>query len=96
MSQYGRTRGEAKTSRAGEHTDPAYTGLLIRPQDGAILVLPNAWDAPSARVIEQAGARAIATTSAGMSSALGRPDGQGLVRNEMVEAVLEANALFLA
>jgi hypothetical protein len=31
-----------------------------------------------------------------MSSALGRPDGQGLVRNEMVEAVLEANALFLA
>jgi 2-methylisocitrate lyase-like PEP mutase family enzyme len=60
---------------------------LHRPQDGAILVLPNAWDALSARVIEQAGARAIATTSAGVSWALGRPDGQGLARNEMVEAI---------
>jgi 2-methylisocitrate lyase-like PEP mutase family enzyme len=60
---------------------------LHRPQDGAILILPNAWDALSARVIEQAGARAIATTSAGVSWALGRPDGQGLARNEMVEAV---------
>jgi 2-methylisocitrate lyase-like PEP mutase family enzyme len=60
---------------------------LHRPQDGAILILPNAWDALSARVIEQAGARAIATTSAGVSWALGRPDGQGLARSEMVEAV---------
>jgi hypothetical protein len=40
---------------------------LHRPQDGSILILPNAWDALSARVIEQAGARAIATTSAGVS-----------------------------
>ena len=38
---------------------------LHRPQDGDILILPNAWDALSARVIEHAGARAIATTSAG-------------------------------
>ena len=60
---------------------------LHRPQDGAILILPNAWDALSARVIEQAGAHAIATTSAGVSWALGRPDGQSLARSEMVEAV---------
>jgi 2-methylisocitrate lyase-like PEP mutase family enzyme len=60
---------------------------LHRPQDGAILILPNAWDAMSARVIEHAGARAIATTSAGVSWALGRPDGQGLTRGDMVEAV---------
>lgn len=60
---------------------------LHQPEDGAILVLPNAWDALSARVIEQAGARAIATTSAGVSWALGRPDGQGVTRREMVEAV---------
>lgn len=57
------------------------------PQDGRILVLPNAWDAMSARVIEHAGARAIATTSAGASWALGRPDGQQVTRGEMVEAV---------
>ena len=60
---------------------------LHQPEAGAILVLPNAWDALSARVIEQAGARAIATTSAGVSWALGRPDGQGVTRREMVEAV---------
>lgn len=40
------------------------------------LMLPNAWDAGSARVIENAGAQAIATTSAGMAWALGRPDGE--------------------
>src|SRR4051812_17144386 len=51
------------------------------------LVLPNAWDASSARVIELAGARAIATTSAGVSWALGRPDGQGLTREEMLGTI---------
>jgi 2-methylisocitrate lyase-like PEP mutase family enzyme len=60
---------------------------LHQGRDGAILILPNAWDAMSARVIEQAGARAIATTSAGVSWALGRPDGQGVSRSDMVEAV---------
>jgi 2-methylisocitrate lyase-like PEP mutase family enzyme len=60
---------------------------LHRARDGAILILPNAWDAMSARVIEHAGARAIATTSAGVSWALGRPDGQGLSRGDMVEVV---------
>lgn len=52
-----------------------------------ILVLPNAWDAMSARLIEAAGAQAIATTSAGISWALGHPDGQGLTRDAMVAAI---------
>ena len=60
---------------------------MHRPEHGAILVLPNAWDALSARTIEHAGARAIATTSAGLSWALGRPDGHGLGRGDMIEAV---------
>jgi 2-methylisocitrate lyase-like PEP mutase family enzyme len=60
--------------------------LHERGGDG-ILVLPNAWDAMSARVIEAAGARAIATTSAGVSWSLGRPDRQGLTRDEMIDAV---------
>lgn len=51
------------------------------------LVLPNAWDAASARVIELAGAPAIASTSAGVSWAYGRGDGQKLERVEMVEAI---------
>lgn len=51
------------------------------------LVLPNAWDAASARVIELAGAAAIATTSAGVSWTYGRGDGQKLRREEMLQVV---------
>lgn len=51
------------------------------------LVLPNAWDAGSARVIEAAGAPAIATTSAGISWSLGRSDGQKLRREEMLQVI---------
>jgi 2-methylisocitrate lyase-like PEP mutase family enzyme len=51
------------------------------------LVLPNAWDAASARVIELAGAPAIATTSAGVSWSWGRSDGQKLRRDEMIQAI---------
>lgn len=52
-----------------------------------ILILPNAWDAASARVIEHAGALAIATTSAGVSWTHGRGDGQKLDRAGMIETV---------
>ena len=51
------------------------------------LVLPNAWDAASARVIELAGAPAIATTSAAVSWTLGRADGEQLDRDEMIGVV---------
>ncbi|MGH7584657.1 MAG: isocitrate lyase/PEP mutase family protein [Gemmatimonadales bacterium] len=60
---------------------------LHPPVADDLLVLPNAWDAMSARVIETAGARAIATTSSGVSWALGRRDGEGLTREEMASAV---------
>jgi 2-methylisocitrate lyase-like PEP mutase family enzyme len=51
------------------------------------LVLPNAWDAASAAVIERAGALAIATTSAGVSWTLGRGDGQKVQRDEMIQVI---------
>jgi len=54
---------------------------------GTVLVLPNAWDAGSAVVIEAAGAAAIATTSAGVSWATGAADAQGLNRERMVAAI---------
>ncbi len=54
---------------------------------GAALVLPNAWDAASAALVEAAGAQAIATTSAGVSWANGAPDGSGLGREAMAGAV---------
>jgi 2-methylisocitrate lyase-like PEP mutase family enzyme len=52
-----------------------------------ILVLANAWDAISARIVEEIGFPAVATTSAGVAATLGYPDGQRVSRNEMLEAV---------
>ncbi len=53
------------------------------------LVLPNAWDPASAVLIEAAGASAIATTSAGIAWANGRPDGEQIGRERMLEALAE-------
>ena len=52
-----------------------------------ILVLPNAWDVASARVFEDAGFPAIATTSGGIANALGYPDGEHITREEMLAVV---------
>jgi 2-methylisocitrate lyase-like PEP mutase family enzyme len=52
-----------------------------------ILILPNGWDVPSARVFEDAGFPAIATSSAGLLVSLGYPDGEVIGRDEFVSAV---------
>jgi len=52
-----------------------------------VLVLPNAWDVPSARVFEDEGFPAVATSSAGMLVSLGYPDGEGIPHEEFVAAV---------
>lgn len=54
---------------------------------GSPLVLPNAWDVASARVVAAAGARAVATTSAGVAWAHGSADGNLLPRDSAVAAV---------
>ena len=54
---------------------------------GSILRLPNAWDVASARVFEEAGFGAIATTSAGIAFTQGYPDGQRISRQEMLAVV---------
>lgn len=48
------------------------------------LLLPNAWDAASARIFEQAGFPAIGTTSGGIANARGLPDGERIGRDAMV------------
>jgi 2-methylisocitrate lyase-like PEP mutase family enzyme len=50
------------------------------------LVLVNAWDAVSARVVERAGATAIGTTSAGMAWSLGYADGERMPASELLAA----------
>lgn len=52
-----------------------------------VLVLPNVWDVAGARVLEESGVAAIATTSAGIAFALGYPDGEKISRPEMFAAV---------
>ncbi len=52
-----------------------------------VLILPNAWDVASARIFEEAGFPAIATTSAGIAFSLGYPDGQRIPREEMLARI---------
>jgi 2-methylisocitrate lyase-like PEP mutase family enzyme len=63
---------------------------LHRP--GAPLLMPNAWDAGTARVLESLGFEAIATTSSGFAATLGRLDGS--VTRE--QAITHAAALVAA
>src|SRR6188508_453905 len=62
-----------------------------------ILILPNPWDAGTAKLLQSLGFEALATTSLGMSNALGRADGEGAVsRAELLEncrAIAEATDL---
>jgi 2-methylisocitrate lyase-like PEP mutase family enzyme len=52
-----------------------------------VLLLPNIWDVASARIVEEAGFGALATTSAGIAFTLGYPDGQKISREEMLARV---------
>ena len=54
---------------------------------GPGFVLPNAWDAGSARILEQVGFPAIATTSAGIAWSCGVPDGGALDLDTMLDHV---------
>lgn len=56
-----------------------------------LLILPNAWDAASARIVQDAGAKAIATSSAAVAWAQGYADGHHFPVENLV-AVVEATA----
>ncbi|HZA12499.1 isocitrate lyase/phosphoenolpyruvate mutase family protein [Mycobacterium sp.] len=53
------------------------------------LVLPNAWDVPSALAFVAAGFRAVGTTSFGVASGLGRPDGDRSTKEANVRLAWE-------
>jgi len=65
-----------------------------------IFVIPNPWDAGSARILESLGFEALATTSAGLAFSIAKPDGVGAVtREETLEnarAILSATKLPVA
>ncbi|MEZ0091118.1 2-methylisocitrate lyase-like PEP mutase family enzyme [Streptacidiphilus sp. EB129] len=58
----------------------------------APLALANAWDAASARLVQQAGAPAVATTSAGVAWGLGAADGNRLDRDQAVALIARVAA----
>jgi 2-methylisocitrate lyase-like PEP mutase family enzyme len=64
----------------------AFRGMHFGPEP---LVLVNAWDAASARIIEELGFPAIATTSAGIAFSRGFTDGQKIESDEMVAAIAQ-------
>jgi 2-methylisocitrate lyase-like PEP mutase family enzyme len=68
------------------HTDKVIRFRQLHRGPG-VLILPNAWDVASARIFEDAGFPAIATTSAGIAFSLGYPDGQCIPREEMIARI---------
>jgi 2-methylisocitrate lyase-like PEP mutase family enzyme len=84
----------ASTTPAGRTLDPdiqrrhAETFAALHRQADP-LVLPNAWDAGSARLVERTGAKAIATTSGGVAWSLGSSDGGGLDRERVARVIRE-------
>ena len=59
-----------------------------------IFVIPNPWDAGSAKMLADLGFEALATTSAGVAFSLGKPDAEGIVTRD--EALANARAIVAA
>jgi 2-methylisocitrate lyase-like PEP mutase family enzyme len=64
-----------------------YDAFRALHQPGTPLLLANAWDVATARLAEQAGSAAVATTSAGVAWSLGAADGGVLDRDRAVALV---------
>jgi 2-methylisocitrate lyase-like PEP mutase family enzyme len=58
-----------------------------------MFVIPNPSDAGTAKILANMGFKALATTSAGMSFAIGKPDGDGVVSREEALANVQAIAM---
>ncbi|MEG1040794.1 MAG: isocitrate lyase/phosphoenolpyruvate mutase family protein [Pseudomonas sp.] len=71
----------------------------LHERDGAF-VIPNPWDAGSAKLLASLGFEALATTSAGLAFSLGRPDAEGaLTLDETLanaRSIVDATALPVA
>jgi 2-methylisocitrate lyase-like PEP mutase family enzyme len=75
---------------APSQSDKAQTFRALHERPG-IFVMPNPWDAGSARILAALGFEALATTSAGLAFALGRRDGEGALTRD--DALANAAAI---
>lgn len=71
----------------------AHAFQQLHVADGAF-VIPNPWDAGSAKMLASLGYKALATTSAGLAFSLGRPDAEGALSLE--ENLANAQAIVAA
>lgn len=75
------------TTPSSDGPSSSGAAALLALHTGPGFVLPNAWDAGSARILEQVGFPAVATTSAGIAWSCGIPDGGALDRDTMLEHI---------
>lgn len=68
-------------------TESTTAEAFRRLHQQGLLILANAWDGASARLVESVGARAIATTSAGLAWSQGFGDGNRLPVPSLLHAV---------
>ena len=73
------------TTASADHRRKAEQLLALHR--GQLLLLPNAWDGLSAKVFEEVGFNAIATTSAGVAWSLGYADGEAVAWHDMLRRV---------
>jgi 2-methylisocitrate lyase-like PEP mutase family enzyme len=92
---------ESPTIELGEHpmmstSAKAATFQALHKRPGCF-VIPNPWDAGTAKLLQSLGFEALATTSAGLAFSLGRPDSEGaLTRDEILlnaKSIVEATDL---
>lgn len=69
--------GDAQRRKAAEFRELHAAGTFV---------IPNPWDAGSARILTAMGFAALATTSAGLANSLGRPDGENQITRDEVLA----------
>jgi 2-methylisocitrate lyase-like PEP mutase family enzyme len=80
------------------HRLPAERGVPLRPSPPGAFIIPNPWDAGSARILAGLGFEALTTTSSGYAMTLGRRDGS-VTREEALahaRAIVEATNLPVA
>ena len=84
------------TARADKPSSTAEKGKKLRAlhEGPGMFVIPNPWDAGSAKLLASLGFEALATTSAGLAYSLGKTDGQAAVTRE--EALENARQIVAA
>jgi 2-methylisocitrate lyase-like PEP mutase family enzyme len=75
-------------------TDKANAFRELHLQPG-LFVIPNPWDAGSAKVLQSLGFKALTTTSAGLAWAIGKPDGQATREESLANAARIVGAVDL-